>query len=106
LLGLTCRSWFLGAAGAGLVALASWRYWLPVEVDLDASGITQRLGRRRWRIPWTAIGGYALRPRGVALWPASGGNLAAAARAIVIPGNGQRDALLAAIAEHLGPPSE
>ncbi|MFO0896724.1 MAG: hypothetical protein U0836_04765 [Pirellulales bacterium] len=105
LLGLTCRSWLVGAAGGGLVAFASWRYWLPVYFDLDASGITQRLGRRRWRIPWTAIGGYALRPQGVALWAADAGSLAASARAIVIPWNGQSGTLLAAIAEHLGPPT-
>jgi hypothetical protein len=86
-------------------ALATWRYWLPVDFDLDASGITQRLGRRRWRIPWTSVGGYTLRPQGVALWPTGADGLAAAARAIVIPWNGQRDALLAAIADHLGPPS-
>ena len=105
LLGLAAQSWLAAAAAAGIVALSAWRYWLPVDFDLDANGITQRVGRRRWRIPWTAIGGYAIRSEGVALWPAGAGSLASLARGIVIPWNGQREALLEAIADRLGPPA-
>jgi hypothetical protein len=93
--------------GTALVLLAAtWRYWLPVDFELDYSGIVQQVGRRRWRIPWGSIGGYAVLPTSVRVWPAGVGRMTAALRAISIPLDGQREAVLALLAEHVGPPEE
>lgn len=103
-IGTTVGHWLAGFLAALLVAASSWRYWLPVDFDLDATGVTQRLGHCRWRIPWAAVCGYAVLPHGAQLWPAAPGPLTAATRAVCIPWNGQREAVLAILAEQLGPP--
>lgn len=103
LVGQATGHWAPGLASVLLLFAVTWRFWLPVDFELDPLGITQRIGRRSWRLRWTAIGGYEPRDDGARLWPAGASPLTAAARAISIPWDGQREAVLAILAENLGP---
>jgi hypothetical protein len=103
IVGQATRHWAPGFASAVLLFAVSWRFWLPVDFELDALGITQRIGGRCWRFRWSAIGGYEPLAEGARLWPAGASPLTAAARALIIPWDGQREAVLAILAENLGP---
>jgi len=103
IVGQATGHWGPGVASVLLLFGVSWRFWLPVDFELDPLGITQRIGRRSWRLRWTAIGGYEAQAEGARLWLAGASPLTAAARAISIPWDGQREAVLAILAENLGP---
>jgi len=55
----------LGAMGLLLFSL--WRFFLPVRYDIDGSGITQSVLRRRTHIPWHAFDRCDIRKSGLQL---------------------------------------
>ena len=58
-------------AAAVLLALAAWRYFVPVVYELGTLGITQQVFSRQRRIPWRSIGRYEVGSAGVFLSPHS-----------------------------------
>ncbi len=52
--------------GAAL-ALACWRFVVPVTFEFGPQGVIQTLWRFRWRIPWRHIARYEVRQSGVLL---------------------------------------
>lgn len=76
LLSLTALvGWIMASAvwavvACGLLALAAWRYFVPVHFEINPQGIFQEaLGRRR-RISWRSIGYVQLCRDGLLLAPA------------------------------------
>lgn len=52
----------------GLLMFTGWRLWIPVRYHLGPRGIEQYVLGRRSCIPWTEIGRYVPRKRGVVLY--------------------------------------
>jgi len=52
-----------------LLAIAAWRYFVPIVYELGTLGITQQVFSRQRRLPWRSIGGYEIRSSGVFLSP-------------------------------------
>lgn len=96
--------------GAGLVAfvllaIASWRAWIPVRFFLDTRGLRFCLGRRERLLPWPLVAGYRVQRHGVTIFPATKGNIGIdAMRGIYVPFGDQQDALLALLDDFKGPP--
>ncbi|MBX3415781.1 MAG: hypothetical protein KF708_24060 [Pirellulales bacterium] len=96
--------------GAGIVAfillaIASWRSWVPVRFFLDTRGLRFCLGRRERLLPWPLVAGYRVERHGVTIFPATKGNTGIdALRGIYVPFGDQQDALLALLDDFKGPP--
>jgi hypothetical protein len=59
-----------GVVLAALLALATWRLWLPTRFEISAAGITQHALRRSRRLAWHEIAEVERRPAGVLVRPA------------------------------------
>ena len=62
-------SWLTTGVTATVLALSSWRLWLPVSFEFGPSGLTQRVWRFMWVFPWIEFSGYQEQPQGVLLLP-------------------------------------
>jgi hypothetical protein len=103
LVGLTTGrpSWALAAAA--LMAVAAWRYFVPVVYELGTLGITQQVFSRQRRIAWRAIGRWEVRSAGVFLSPhAEPGPLDAFA-GLYLPWCDHKDEVLASVEFYLAP---
>lgn len=60
---------YAAALGALALAVAAWRFWIPVTWELNSHGVTETVLGRSQRIPWTAIGGWREFGSGVLLLP-------------------------------------
>lgn len=96
--------------GAGLIAfvllaVASWRSWVPVRFFLDTRGLRFCLGRRERLLPWPLVAGYRVERHGVTIFPATkGGSGIDSLRGIYVPFADKQDALLALLDDFKGPP--
>lgn len=76
LLGLTALvGWVMASAAwalvaCGVLALAAWRYFVPLNYEINAQGIFQEMFGMRRRITWRSIGRIQLCRDGVLLAPA------------------------------------
>ena len=59
---------FGGASGV-VVALASWRYFLPITYSMGPAGLSERVFIQERAISWSRVGSYAVKRRGIVLLP-------------------------------------
>jgi len=91
-----------------LLALAAlvtalWRYFLPVEFELDDHGVEQSLLGWRRQVPWSAIGRYEVCRAGVLLVPTNDHTPMSAFAGLFLPFADNRDAVLLRLRYYLAP---
>jgi hypothetical protein len=85
----------MGCLVGGTLLVTSWRSWLPVAFEIGPSGVTQIVGWRKRRIPWTAILQYQVCLHGVLLLPDAVVTRLSPLRGIYLPWGRQRQEVLA-----------
>lgn len=94
-----------GVVAFVLLAIASWRSWMPVRFFLDTRGLRFCLGRRERLLPWPLVAGYRVERHGVTIFPATKGITGIdSLRGIYVPFADQQDAVLAMLDDFKGPP--
>jgi hypothetical protein len=101
--------WASGKAYLGLLALAAlamalWRFFLPVVFELSEEGVDQRLFGRQYRIPWPAIKRYEVHSTGVLLLPREDHSPMASFRGLYLPWTTHRGEVLAHVRYYLDRP--
>lgn len=92
------------AIGAVLVlAVASWRFFLPVTFELNAEGVHQWVLGRHRRIPWSEIRQHQILSSGVLLLPHEHGSPIEVMQGLFLPWGLRRDEILAQIRYYLDP---
>jgi hypothetical protein len=94
---MASAAWALVACG--LLALAAWRYFVPVYFEINPQGIFQEVFGRRRRISWRSIGHVELGRDGLLL--AAGDVCCAAFRGFYLPWGRHRAEVLALVNYHL-----
>ena len=84
----------LALLASGALAVAMWRFFLPVAFELNPEGVGQWLFGRRRRIRWTAIGRYEICSAGVLLLPFDDRSTMDPFRGLYLPWGSHRDAVL------------
>ncbi len=85
------------------LALAMWRFFVPVTFELNAQGIEQSVLRWRRRIPWDAVGRYEVCSAGVLLLPHADRRPMDSLSGLYLAWGGRREEVLAHIRYHLDP---
>jgi hypothetical protein len=83
----------------GLLALAAWRYFVPVYFEIGPQGVFQEVFGRRQRIPWRSIGYVETGRDGLLLAP--GGVACPTIRGLYLPWGRHRAEVLALVDYHL-----
>jgi hypothetical protein len=83
----------------GLLALAAWRYFVPVYFEIGPQGIFQEVFGRRQRISWRSIGHVERGRDGLVLAP--GGVACPALRGLYLPWGRHQADVLALVDYHL-----
>jgi hypothetical protein len=94
-----------GLAAFTALALAMWRLWLPVRFVFGPEGITETILGRRRRISWRKVRAYAVRRRGVMLYPFPEELRIAAPKSLYIRGGRQLERLVEVISFYAGSPA-
>jgi len=96
--------WYMTLAAAVALIVSSWRYFMPVEFELNEQGVHQWcLGRRR-SIPWHAIRGHRECISGVLLLPDDDHSLLASFRGLFVPYGIAPDTILAEVRHRVASP--
>ena len=92
---------------AGLVmAGVTWRWWLPIDYEVNAKGFQyQALGRTR-SMTWRAVRRYQVRPDAAVLLPTNESTPVDVFRGLVIPFGKHREDVLNVLKHYLGPAEE
>lgn len=93
---MASAAWALLACG--LLALACWRYFVPVYFEITPQGIVQEVLGRRQRIAWRSIANFEVCREGLFL---SGDVCCAALRGLYLPWGRHRAEVLALMHHHL-----
>ena len=88
------------------LAVALWRFFIPVAFELSADGVDQHILGRRRRLPWQAIRRYEKSTTGVLLLPHADRCPMDVFRGLYLPWADRRDEVLAQVEFYLGPPPE
>lgn len=91
--------WPAAVAAALVLALAGWRFYVPVSYELNAMGVTQEILGRRRRVAWTAIDRVEVLRRGIVLEIENAGR--GGSREVYIPWEDRRDDVLAHLRYYL-----
>jgi hypothetical protein len=100
--------WSTGRTILALLALAAllaalWRYFLPVQFELDDHGVDHwALGLRR-HVPWSAIARYEVCRTGVLLVPTSDHSAMSALAGLFLPFAENDEAVLRRLRYYIGP---
>ncbi len=97
-------SWPLGLLASAALAVALWRYFLPITFALSEYGVDQWIYGRRLRIPWRAIRRYQVCSAGVLLVPHGERTIMAPFRSLYLPWEGHCDEVLAYMRHYLNEP--
>lgn len=89
-----------GVVAGALVALAMWRFFVPIDYDLDARGVSERIWGRSRRLPWNRFDFYLAGSRGVTL--VRRGRWLPSRVGLYLPFENRRREILANLAYHLG----
>jgi hypothetical protein len=95
------NNWIIGVLVAVALALTLWRTWLPIQYELSASGITQRVLHLERRIPWTAVRAHEIKADGVLFLPDDTIAPASPLRGLYLHWGAHREQVLAQIHYHL-----
>jgi hypothetical protein len=82
-----------------LLAVAAWRYFVPVQYEINPQGVFQEVFGMRHRISWRSIGHVELGRDGLLLAPAR--VCCAACRGLYLPWGRHRAEVLALVHYHL-----
>jgi len=85
------------------VALAGWRFYVPVTFELNAEGIHYWIFGRHRCVSWQSVGRYQLQRSGVLVFPLGSQSPADAFRALFIPWGSKRQLVLSHLEHYLGP---
>ena len=88
---------YLAVAALTTLALALWRFFVPVVYELSADGVDQWVFGRLLRLPWHAITRCEIRESGVLLTFRRDPSPLAAMRGLFLPFNGNRDGVVAQV---------
>jgi len=93
----------LHLAVLAMVVLAAvlWRFFLPVQFELNEAGVDQRFFRWQRHIPWQAIDHYRGCSDGVLLSPDADPSPLASMRGLFLPFGSHRDEILALLGHYL-----
>lgn len=91
----------LTCLAVAVLVIASWRFFLPVEFQLNEEGVEQRVLGRRCRIAWQAIEDHQVCASGVWLLPWPDRRPWATFRGLYLPWTTHREQVLAHIRYHL-----
>jgi hypothetical protein len=93
------------AIGATLVvAIAAWRFFVPVTFELNAEGVHQWILGRHRRISWSEIRCHQFFSTGVLLLPYEQGSPIDVMHGLFLPWGLRRDEILAQLRYYLDPP--
>ena len=88
---------YLAVAALATLALALWRFFVPVVYELSADGVDQWVFGRLVRLPWRVITRCEIRESGVLLTFRRDESPLAAIRGLFLPFDGNRDAVVAQV---------
>ena len=91
----------IGAAAA--VAVAAWRFFVPITFELNAEGVHQWIFGRHRRIPWSEIRSHRMLASGVLLLPYEQGPPIDVMHGLFLPWGLRRDEILAQLRYYLDP---
>jgi hypothetical protein len=94
----------LAVLAVAVLALAMWRYFLPIHFELTPEGVNQWLFGGHRRIPWTAIHRYEIRSSGVLLLPFADRSAMDAFRGLYLPWGDRREEVLFQVRFYLDRP--
>jgi len=92
----------LGVLALAVLLLALWRYFLPVEFELNGKGVDQYVFGRRRRLPWSAIGCYEICSAGILLLPSADCRLGAM-RGLYLPWGKHRHEVILRVRYYISP---
>ena len=95
---------YLALLAPVVLAAALWRFFLPVEFELGAEGVEQRVFGRRRCIRWQQIRRYEVCSAGVLLLPGDDRSALAPFRGLYLPFSTHRQQVLAHVHHYLGRP--
>jgi hypothetical protein len=98
LVGWVMASAVWAVVACGLLALASWRYFVPIHFEINPQGIVQEVLGRRQRISWRSIAHFEVCRDGLLL---TGDVCCAALRGLYLPWGRHRAEVLALVQHHL-----
>ena len=99
LVGWVMASAVWALAACAMMALAAWRYFVPIYFEINHQGIFQEAFSRRQRISWRSIVSVEVCRDGLLLTP--GDVCCAAARGLYLPWGPHRAEVLALVSYHL-----
>ena len=88
------------------LTLALWRFFVPVQFELNADGVNQWVFRRHRRISWNDIHRYEICSNGVLLLPHTDYCPMDAYRGLYLPWRNRREEVMAQVHYYLDPPEE
>lgn len=92
-----------GLVGAALVTAAMWRFFLPVEYELNGRGIARKVRGAQRHIPWEEI--ESAEPSAAGVWLVLRDGLAGGRRGVFLPFGNRRAEVLAALERYLQGPA-
>jgi hypothetical protein len=103
LVGRFAPSVLYGWLALAILALTSWRNWLPVRFEINSNGVTETAVWRTRRIPWTAVAQHEIHREGVLLLPDAAVNALSPLRGLYVPWGSRRQDVLANLEYYLSP---
>jgi len=94
----------LALLAAAVLAIALWRFFLPVWFELNSEGVSQFVFGRRRRVPWRGIRRYEVCASGVLLLPHADPCPLDACRGLYLPWGENRQEVLAQVRYYLDRP--
>jgi hypothetical protein len=102
---LTAGRTVLALLALAALLAALWRYFLPVQFELDEHGVERSLFGWRRHVRWSAVARYTVCPAGVLLVPNRRQTPMSAFAGLFLPFAENREAVLLRLRYYLGPPA-
>jgi hypothetical protein len=96
---------YLSLLAVAVLMIASWRFFLPVVIELSDEGVSQQRFGRQHRTAWQSIRRYEVCSTGVLLLPDEDRSILASFRGLFLPWATHRDEVLAHVHHHLDQPA-
>lgn len=96
----------LAVGAAAVLAVAGWRFFVPVTFELNSEGVHQWVFGRHRRIPWTEIRKHRIFPSGTLLLPYEREAPIDVLHGLFLPWGRRREEILAQLRYYLDPPAE
>jgi hypothetical protein len=93
----------LAVGAAAVLAIAAWRFFVPVTFELNAEGVHQWIFGRHRRIPWSEIRRHRIFSSGILLLPYEEGPPIDVMHGLFLPCGLRKDEILAQLRYYLDP---